>query len=79
MSSYHDDASAFPNAYDNVGGMVIPSCAQANNIDLGNFFQSRAIGGGKNKSKMKKGKNSKSHRRTRRRMSKKHCRSTRRK
>ena len=44
----------FPESYDNGGGMVIPSCAQANNIDLGNFFQSRAIGGGKKKSKSKK-------------------------
>jgi hypothetical protein len=49
--------SLFPAAYEQ-GGMVIPSCAQANNIDLGNFFQSRAIGGKGKKGKSKKGKKS---------------------
>ena len=44
-------AGAFPNAYEGASA-VIPSCAQANNIDQGNFFQSRDIKvGGRKKSK----------------------------
>ena len=70
----------FPESYDNGGGMVIPSCAQANNIDLGNFFQSRAIGGSKSKNnnKSKKGKKSKSKNHKRQCKTKKHYRINRR-
>jgi hypothetical protein len=68
--------SLFPAAHEQ-GGMVIPSCAQANNIDGGNFFQSRAIGGKgkkckKSKSKCSKSKGKKGKRTRRQKKSKKY-------